>query len=210
MFRTRSQSIQPSRLTLNHEPPYRRRSPLALEYPGSSQRATLLRLEPGVPPRSAQSGAAAALQYFAAPWMAPVRPRCRTANRPLIFLLDWLTARIWPLAVLDDIAAWLQEGSAAGRMLLGSVAAALLFALSSLQWAPLDRLQSLTLLPPIFAAHSLIVLLAASFLIGAVILPALVGHLLPVLLRLYILANLCAFAALLGYGIWLLYSSFKF
>lgn len=86
--------------------------------------------------------------------------------------------------------------------------AALLATLLSLDSAPLYRLQSITL-QPVFDGHGVTVLVAAGFLIGVTILPVLLGRVLAVLLRLYVLLNLCTIAALLGYGIWLLCSYAK-
>ena len=51
------------------------------------------------------------------------------------------------------------------------------------------RLQSITL-QPVFAGHGVMVLVAAGFLVGATILPAVLGRVLAVLLRLYVLLNL--------------------
>ncbi len=148
------------------------------------------------------------LQYYAAPWIAPVHHRYETGNRQLMGLLERVTAKTWPLAFLDEQCRWLEEGSAGSRTLLGCVVAALLATLLSLDWAPLYRLQSITL-QPVFDGHGVAVLVAAAFLIGFTILPVLLGRVLAVLLRLYVLLNLCTIAALLGYGIWLLCSYAK-
>ena len=123
-------------------------------------------------------------------------------------LLEWVTAKTWPLAFVDEQCRWLEEGSASSRMLLGSVVAALLATLLSLDWAPLHRFQSMAL-QPVFDGHGVMVLAAAGFLVGFTILPALLGPVLAVLLRLYVLLNLGIVAALLGYGIWLLFSPAK-
>ncbi len=123
-------------------------------------------------------------------------------------LLEWVTAKTWPLAFVDEQCRWLEEGSASSRVLLGSVVAALLATLLSLDWAPMHGLQSIAL-QPVFAGHGVMVLAAAAFLVGATILPAVLGPVLAVLLRLYVLLNLAIVAALLGYGLWLLFSSAK-
>lgn len=181
-----------------------RRGGLALEAAGS----TRLR-EAGARPQreSFGQGAASALQFYAAPWIAPVRRRYQTGNRPVMRLLEWITAKTWPLAFLDEQCRWLEEGSAASRITLGCTVAALLATLLSFGWAPY-RLQAITWLP-LFAGHGMAVLVAASFLVGAILLPAILGRVLPVLLRLYVLLNVCAAVALLGYGIWLLCSPLR-
>jgi hypothetical protein len=143
--------------------------------------------------------------FFAAPWVAPVRHRYETGNRWLMRALEWVTAKTWPLAVLDDMCSWFEEGSAGSRMFLGSAAAAVMAALLSLHWTALYGLQAVTLLP-VFGGHGMPALVAASFLLGATILPTVLGHVLGVLLRFYVLVNLCSMAALVAYGGWLLYS----
>jgi hypothetical protein len=143
--------------------------------------------------------------FLAAPWVAPVRHRYETGNRWLMRALEWVTAKTWPLAVLDDMCSWFEEGSAGSRMFLGSAAAAVMAALLSLHWTALYGLQAVTLLP-VFGGHGMSALVAASFLLGATILPTVLGHVLGVLLRFYVLVNLCSMAALVGYGGWLLYS----
>lgn len=148
-------------------------------------------------------GDASVVRFLTAPWMAPAQRRYRTGNRQLMRLLEWVTARTWPLAVMDDICGWFEEGSAGSRVFLGCVAGAVIAALLSLQWASLYRLQSLTWLP-VFCGHGFLVLVTGSFLLGVTILPVIVGHVLGVLLRFYVLLNLCSMAALVGYGGWLL------
>lgn len=180
------------------------RAGLALETALSTRRAEFPRRAPRPQSRHAAfgDGAASVFGYYVAPWLAPVRRRYQTGNRPVIRLLDWITAKTWPLAILDEQCRWLEEGSAASRITLGCAVAAVLATLLSFGWAPY-RLQSITWLP-VFAGHGMAVLVAASFLVGATLLPAVLGRVLPVLLRLYVLLNLCAVAVLLGYGIWLL------
>ena len=180
------------------------RAGLALEAALSARRVEFPRREPRRQPRRGEvsDGAASVLHYYVTPWLAPVQRRYQTGNRLLIRLLDWITAKTWALAFLDEQCRWLEEGSAASRITLGCAVAALLATLLSLGWAP-HRLQSVAELP-VFAGHGVLVLVATSFLVGAMLLPAVLGRVLPVLLRLYVLLNLCAAVALLGYGIWLL------
>lgn len=154
-------------------------------------------------------GSVSLLGFLAAPWMAPVRHRYSSGNRRLMHALEWMTAKTWPLAVLDDMCTWFEDGSAASRMFVGCAAAMVMAALLTVHAASLSSLQALTLLP-VFGGHGLVALVAASFLAGATILPAVVGHLFGVLLRFYILVNVCVLATLLGYGSWLLYSYAKF
>lgn len=156
-----------------------------------------------------ESQSASALRYVAAPWVAPVRRRYSSGNRWLMRALEWVTAKTWPLAVLDDMCMWLEEGSAASRILVGCAAAALMTALLTVHATSLYGLQALTLLP-VFAGHGLAALVAAAFLLGFTILPMLLGNVLGVLLRFYVLLNLCTLATVLGYGSWLLYSYAKF
>ena len=151
--------------------------------------------------------AGSVLQFYLAPWFAPVRHRYQTGNRTLMRLLDWVTAKIWPLAVLDETCRWLEEGSLGSRLFLGCSLVGLVAALLSLHWAPMDRLQSMTQ-PAILGHHAWAILMAAAFLIGIILLPAVLGRLLAVLLRLYVLFTLCATVALLGYGAWLLLSPY--
>lgn len=129
--------------------------------------------------------------------------RYETGNRWLMRLLEWVTAKTWPLAVLDDMCTWFEEGSAGSRMLLGCAAAAVTAALLTWSWAPLTALQTVMAVPP-FGGHGFLILVGASFLLGVTILPTVLGHLLGVLLRCYVLLNLCGIAALVGYGGWLL------
>lgn len=158
--------------------------------------------------RSFGSGAASVFGYLAAPWLAPVHRRYRTGNWPLMRLLDGTIARLWPLAFLDEMFTWIEDGSAASRMLVGSALAATFAALLSMHWPPLDAVQSIPL-QPVFAGHGMTVLVAATFLIGAVILPALLGRVLATLLRLCVLVTLGAFTALAGYAVWLLGTQWK-
>jgi hypothetical protein len=183
---------------------------LALDGAGSMPSAALPRRRPSVErrPRTAGHGAVSVLRYIAAPWMAPISHRYETSNRHLMRLVEWVTGRTWPLAGLDEICRWFQKGSIVSRLLAGSAVASAIALLLSLPWQSLYGLQAMALLP-LFAGHGVLVLLAASFLIGAMVLPVLLGHVLPMLLRLYVLVNLGTIAALLGYGIWLLYSSTK-
>lgn len=182
---------------------------LALEGPGSMQRAGLARRQPSVRRhKEFGQGAAAALRYLVAPWLAPVRTRYEVGNRPLMRLLDWLTAKTWVLAFMDDLATWFRQGSPGSRILAGSVTASAVAALLTVQLAALYHLQSITW-QPVFGGHGLMILVAASFVLGATLVPPILGHVLPVLLRLYVLANLGAFAALLGYGVWLLCSGVR-
>ncbi|MGA7523520.1 MAG: hypothetical protein WBW84_13770 [Acidobacteriaceae bacterium] len=154
-------------------------------------------------------GSESALRFFAAPWIAPVRHRYRSGSQWLMRALEWVTAKTWPLAVLDEMCEWFEEGSAASRMFVGCAAAATMAALLTVHAAALVGLQALTLLP-VFGGHGVMALVAASFLVGVTILPTVLGHALGVLLRFYVLVNLCTVAALLGYGCWLLYSYSKF
>jgi hypothetical protein len=156
-------------------------------------------------PRKFGHGVVSILRYIAAPWMAPISHRYETGNRHLMRLVEWVTARTWPLAGLDEICRWFEKGSIVSRILAGSAVAAAMATMLALQWQPLYGLQSIALLP-VFAGHGAVVLMAASFVVGAILLTAILGHLLPVLLRLYVLANLCTIAVLLGYGIKLLCS----
>lgn len=147
----------------------------------------------------------AAMQFFAAPWIAPVRHRYRSGNQWLIRMLEWMTAKTWPLAMVDDMCTWLEEGSGASRVFMGCAMAATMAALLTLHSTALYALQSMMLLP-VFGGHGLPVLVAAAFVVGATILPTVLGHVLGVLLRFYVLINLCSMAALVGYGCWLVYS----
>jgi hypothetical protein len=145
--------------------------------------------------------------FLAAPWMAPVQRRYRSGNQWLIRVLEWMTAKTWPLAVLDDMCMWFEEGSAASRMFVGCAAAATMAALLSMHLV--YGLKGMTLLP-VFGGHGVLALVVASFVAGATLLPVVLGHLLGVVLRFYVLVNLCTMAALVGYGSWLLYSYAKF
>jgi hypothetical protein len=122
--------------------------------------------------------------------------------------LEAVTAKTWPLAMVDEMCGWLEEGSAASRVFAGSAAAATMAALLTLHWTQLTWLQSTTLLR-VFGGHGVLALVAASFVVGATVLPMVVGQVLGVLLRFYVLVNLCALTALVGYGGWLLYSYAK-
>lgn len=155
-----------------------------------------------------EDAAASVLRFFAAPWTKPVWQRYRSGSQGLIRILEWMTAKTWPLAVLDDMCEWLEDGSAASRMFVGCAAAAVMAALLTVHWAALYGLQAMTLMPA-FGGHGVLALVAASFLVGATLLPAILGHVLGVLLRFYVLVNLCTLAALFGYGGWLLYSYAK-
>lgn len=154
-------------------------------------------------------GSASLLQFFASLWIGPARRRYRSGNRWLMRVLEWMTAKTWPLAMLDDMCTWFEDGSAASRMFVGCAAAATMTALLTIHATSLYGLQAATQLP-VFGGHGLLALVAASFLVGATILPTVLGHVLGVLLRFYVLVNICALAALVGYGGWLLYSYAKF
>jgi hypothetical protein len=156
-----------------------------------------------------EGGAASGLGFLAAPWTAPARRRYRSGNQWLIRILEWMTAKTWPLAVLDDMCTWFEDSSAASRMAVGCAAAATMAALLTVHWAALYGLQSMALLP-VFGGHGVLIVVAASFVAGATLLPVVLGHVLGVLLRFYVLLNLCTMAALVGYGGWLLYSYVKF
>ena len=164
-----------------------------------------------VPPRGTEpeDGLASGLRLLAAPWMGSVRHRYSSGNQWLIRILEWMTAKTWPLAVLDDMCTWFEDGSAASRMAVGCAVAAAMAALLTVHWAALYALQAMALLP-VFGGHGVLVVVAASFVAAAALLPVVLGHVLGVLLRFYVLLNLCAVAALVGYGSWLLYSYAKF
>lgn len=149
------------------------------------------------------------LRCLAALWMGPVRHRYGSGNRWLMRALEWVTAKTWPLAVLDDMCTWFEDSSGASRMVVGSAAAAVMAALLTVHSTALYGLQALTLLP-VLGGHGVLALVVASFVVGATLLPAVLGHVLGVLLRFYVLVNLCTMAALLGYGGCLLYSYAKF
>lgn len=159
--------------------------------------------------RAQAGGMGSVLSLSAAPGAKPVRPRYESGNRWLMRALEWVTAKTWPLAVLDDMCMWFEQGSLASRMFVGCAAAAVMMVLLSMQSAALYGLQAITLLP-VFGGHGALVLVAASFATGATLLPVVLGHVLGVLLRFYVLLNLCTMAALVGYGSWLLYSYAKF
>ncbi len=167
------------------------------------------RLRSGLPPQGIGTGAGSVLSFYAAPWIRPVRHRYETGNRWLMRALEWVTAKTWPLAVLDDMCMWFEQGSLASRMFVASVAAAVMTLLLSMHSAALYGLQAITLLP-VFGGKGTLVLVAASFVTGATLLPMVLGHVIGVLLRFYVLLNLCTMAALVGYGSWLLYSYAKF
>lgn len=150
-----------------------------------------------------------ALGYMAAPWKAPVRHRYETGNRRLMRALEWVTAKTWPLAVMDDMCMWLEDGSASSRMFVGFAAAFVMAALLTLHFAQLSGLQAMTLLP-VFGGHGVLALVIASFVVGATLLPVVLGYALGLLLRFYVLVNLCSLAAMVAYGSWLLYSYAKF
>jgi len=188
------------------------RSGLALEGVGSTRSLPPRRQPVGSrihsvqQPRRTRARTASLLSYLVAPWLAPVHHRYQTGNRPLMRLLEWVTAKTWPLAFLDEQCRWFEEGSAGSRIFVGSLAAGAALALLTLPWAALYKLQSITW-QPVFAGHGVPILVAASFLIGITILPAVLGHVLGTLLRLYVLINVCTVAALIGYVVWLLYSA---
>jgi len=154
-------------------------------------------------------GSVSSLRFFATPGIRPVRRRYRSGSRWLMRALEWVTMKAWPLAVLDDMCEWFEEGSGASRMFVGCAAALTMAALLTVHSTALYGLQSLTLLP-VFDGHGLLALVAASFLLGVTILPAVLGQLLGVLLRFYVLVNICLLATVVGYGGWLLYSYAKF
>ena len=159
----------------------------------------------GLRPQGEGTGVGSVLSFYAAPWARPVRHRYETGNRWLMRALEWVTAKTWPLAVLDDMCMWFEQGSLASRMFVGCWAAAVIAVLLSLHAAALYGLQAMTLLP-VFGGHGTLALVAASFALGATVLPAVLGHVIGVLLRFYVLLNLCTMAALVGYGSWLLVS----
>jgi hypothetical protein len=181
------------------------RGGLALESAGFASEERSAALRSARPEAGAESG----LKFLRAPWMRPVRHRYSSGNQWLIHILEWMTAKTWPLAVLDDMCLWFEDGSVASRMAVGCAAAATMAALLTVHWAALYGLQAMALLPA-FGGQGLLVLVAASFVTGATLLPVVLGHVLGVLLRFYVLLNLCTMAALVGYGGWLLYSYAKF
>jgi hypothetical protein len=156
-----------------------------------------------------ENGATSVPGFVAASWVRPAQRRYRSGNRRLMWLLEWMTAKAWPLSVMDEMCSWLEEGSAASRVFVGCAAAATMAALLTLHGAALYGLQSMTLLP-VFGGHGVLALTAASFLLGVTLLPAVLGQVVGVLLRFYVLVNLCTLAAVVGYGGWLLYSYAKF
>lgn len=149
------------------------------------------------------------LRFFAEPWIGPGRRRYRSGNQWLMRIVEWMTAKAWPLAVMDEMCTWFEEGSGASRIFVGCAAAATMAALLTLHGAALYGLQSMTLLP-VFGGHGVLALMAASFLVGVTIVPTALGLVLGVLLRFYVLVNLVTLAALVGYGGWLLYTYAKF
>jgi hypothetical protein len=180
------------------------RSRLALEgaAPAWGERNRRLRPETG-------EGSTTLLRLLAAPWIGPARHRYQSGSRWLMKALEWVTAKAWPLSVLDDMCSWFEEESAASRIFVGCAAAGTMAALLSVHWAALYALQSVMLLP-VLGGHGMLVLVGAAFVVGATLLPAVLGQVLGVLLRFYVLVNVCTLAALLGYGSWLLYSYVKF
>lgn len=154
-------------------------------------------------------GSTPASGLVAAPWMGPAQRHYRSANGRVMRMLEWMTAKAWPLSMLDEMCSWFEEGSAASRVFVGCGAAAAMTALLTLHFASLFRLQSMTQLP-VFGGHGVLVLVVASFVVGATVLPTVLGQVLGVLLRFYVLVNLCTLAAVVGYGGWLLYSYAKF
>jgi hypothetical protein len=155
--------------------------------------------------KEARETTAAAVEFAGAAWRAEARHRSSSGDRWLMRALEWATAKAWPLAVLDEMCEWLEDGSAGSRLFGGIAAAAAMFALLSVHAAALHGLQSLTLLP-VFFGYGVPALVVASALMGATVLPTLLGHALGVVLRFYVLLNACTLAAMVGYGGWLLYS----
>ncbi len=182
------------------------RSGLALEAAGSARRLGLAS-EHGR--ERHEDDSMSVLQFFAAPWIGPGRRRYHSGNQWLIRMVEWMTAKAWPLAVMDEMCTWLEEGSASSRVFTGCVAAAIMTALLTLHSVALYGLQSMTLLP-VFGGHGVAVLVAVSFVAGVTVLPMVLGLVVGVLLRFYVLVNLFTLAALMGYGGWLLYSYAKF
>jgi hypothetical protein len=213
MDRNRSRGLRDSRWNRDQDQGlyFIRKAGLTLDNSKSALPSSPVRREPRGPGlassglASSGQGTASALGYYVAPWLAPVARRYHTANQPLMRVLDWITTKTWVLALLDQQSRWLEEGSAGCRISMGCSLAGILALLFSLQWQPLYPLQAITWLP-VFAGHGVMVLLGAAFLIGATVVPPVLGHVIPVVLRLYVLVSLGTMAGLLGYGLWLLFS----
>jgi hypothetical protein len=170
--------------------------------PGWSRHSRGLSLEPRpaarrsasrLPIPSAQSTQwnESALGFYASPWL---RSRPRYKSNWLMRMLDGITRTLWPLAAMDDLSNWLQDGSAEARAFLGigaGVAAALLIFQT---FVPLLWVQSLVN-SSIFFGQGAFVLILASLVAGATVLPMVIAQVIPVLTRLLIFAGLCALAA---------------
>lgn len=122
--------------------------------------------------------------------------------------LDGITGTLWPLAAMDDLSNWLQDGSAGARVFLGIAAGVVATLLIFQTLVPLFWMQSLVN-SAIFSGQGAFVLILASVVAGATVLPIVMAQVIPVLTRLVVFAGLCALTAGLCYESYRLILSVK-
>jgi len=108
--------------------------------------------------------------------------------------LDGITRMLWPLAALDDLSNWLEDGSAGPRVFLGFAAGVVAAGLIFQDIVPLVWVRSLVN-AAIFFGHGPLLLVLASVVAGVTVLPVVFAQVIPVLTRLAVFAGLCAVAA---------------
>ncbi|MGA8111888.1 MAG: hypothetical protein WBD46_10990 [Acidobacteriaceae bacterium] len=115
--------------------------------------------------------------------------------------LDGIAGALWPLAAMDDLSNWLQDGSAGARMFLGIAAGTVAALLIFQNFVPLLWVQALVS-SAIFSGQGALLLILGSLVAGATVLPIVFAYLIPVLTRLVVFAGLCALAAGACYEAW--------
>lgn len=117
-------------------------------------------------------------------------------------LVEGITAKLWVLAAVDDIGEWLGQGSFLARTALGALAACAMNLLLSSELASTQGLRSFAQ-DPLFAGHGILALIVLAAAAGFTLLPSILGYLLPILVRLSVVAGMLALAAGAGYEIYL-------
>jgi hypothetical protein len=177
---------------------------LALETPACSRRS---RTSPGISARTL-GWSGNALRSYAAPWMTTPIRRYHSGNW-LTRILNRIIAELWPLTAIEDFSNWLLEGAESARLFLGILAGAVAALIIFQNAVPLVWVQTLVN-SSFFFGHGALLIVLASVLAGLTVLPVVLAQLIPLLMRLVILAGLCALTAGICYAGWQLILSARF
>jgi hypothetical protein len=123
-------------------------------------------------------------------------------------LLDAIAQNLWPFSLLSNLSAWLDEGSAACRMLLACFAG---LATLILVYANIPHMRWMGALAgaSFFGGYGALCFTAGALLFGAVALPGLLSRAIAIAVRVAIVLVGGAILAALCYGIYLLLVHFR-